>query len=251
LIFYFKAFERQAPNALPKVNQEMTQLEFLNVEAKLNNTLRQCMGAVDTWLKEQELTLSDNKKHKLALLLARYFCDQHGYNEKDIMVLLRNLGGGHFDEEDHESLEIEIQRLLGHTTPVSALRTGMFFRGAIVAALGIFFVISGSLVSIAISRAEMRDILLSEQFSYADPAQIQELRDIVARIMALEEEMGLVPTTFEASLKIVGEPVGILHPERIPEEEYLTVKRHYQNVQGYFTEQKRLRDLKNAAAAAN
>lgn len=227
----------------------MAQLEFLNVEEKLNTTLRQCMDAVDIWLKEQELALSDSKKNKLSLLLARYFCEQNNYSQKEILVLLRNLGGGHFDEEDHESVEIEIQRLLGHTTPVSAIRNSLFLRGAIVAALAIFFVISGSLVSIAVSRDQMSAVLTETNLSYATPQQVGELRLLVDDIMALEKEFGLVPTSFEESLKIVGEPIGITRPERIPEEEYLTLKRHYQNVLGYFTKQKRLRMEKQKAWA--
>ncbi len=84
---------------------------------QINKSIKQCGKVLNKWLAEEQLYLGPDKSKKLNILLVHYFSEQETYSEEDILNLLRNLCGGLTDTDDIVQVEIEIQRLLGHTHP--------------------------------------------------------------------------------------------------------------------------------------
>ena len=126
------------------------------VEDYLDASKKKCEGAIEAWLTDQDLYLSENKKNKLSLLLVRYFGEKISFSEEQVFLLLGNLGGGYFDVDDLENVEIEIQRLLGHTTSKEENKTSKFFRISTIIGLIILALIACGVNLIAINQIEMQ-----------------------------------------------------------------------------------------------
>ena len=197
------------------------------VEDYLEASKDKCRGVTEAWLADQDLYLSDNKKNKLSLLLVRYFGEKTSFSEEEVLLLLGNLGGGHFDVDDLEDVEIEIQRLLGHTTPKEDNENSKFFKVSAIIGLIMLALVAIGVDLIAVNQIEAQYQQEQLHDEYLTSQQMQDIDSLITQIQKLQKELGR-PTAEYPRDKVIGfliEPFGITDPDKIPAEYFLPMKR--------------------------
>jgi len=184
--------------------------------------------ALDTWLDQEQLTLSEKKKQRVAALLAHYFHDQSEISPARIKNYLGNLAGGaDVDLEDDQSVEIEIQRILGHTE--SAGKHAL--RPILKTGIGLL-VLNFFLIVINIS------VLVYQQINHSDQAhssvdlapittaQKDELTALARRVANLEQTVSGTPITPEKIWDILMDTNEFASIDYMTQEKVIQVRRH-------------------------
>lgn len=218
-----------------KKNQPLSDLEnTIKVSKKI------CLHAIDMWLKDQDLHLSNTQKNKLALLLIRYFGEKEGLSEEQILNLLGNLGGGYFDFDNLDDVEIEIQRLLGHTKPLDQENLSLFMRKSAVSGLVILFLVAIGIAFIAFDHMTENSQATTSQYALLSESQSHELDVLLEDIQTLQKDMGRPAGDYsrDKALRLLVEPLGISDPDQITQDHYLSLKHLMTNIRDELKKQK-------------
>jgi hypothetical protein len=200
-------------------------------EQKLESETHICREALDKWLRDQDLSLSHNQKKKVTYLLVHYIGANRPVTEEHVLNLLGNLGGGHFDFDDMESVEIEIQRLLGNTRSLYVEKDKKFYKKYMLVALILFSVFAISTSALLLRGQFLSSSLLEEKQKNISEAQMKALYKLTDEIIVLSTRLNRPQRTRDEIILLVGAPLGINDAHVIQEKQFEPLKGILQNFQ--------------------